>query len=50
MIHIGNYDEERMYIIPINCCYEYDGEKLTLYVYSARDGRKVRAFAANPRV
>lgn len=41
---IATIDEEGLYIVPMNFGYEYDGERLALYVHSARDGRKVRAF------
>ena len=39
---IATIDEEGLYIVPLNFGYEYDGEKLALYVHSSRDGRKVR--------
>ena len=39
-----------MYIVPVNFCYEYKENKLTFYFHSAVEGRKVRAFAANPKV
>lgn len=47
---IATMDEEGLYIVPLNFGYEYDGDKLTLYVHSARDGRKVRAFKNNAAV
>lgn len=47
---IATMDEEGLYIVPLNFGYEYDGNKLTLYVHSARDGRKVRAFKNNAAV
>lgn len=45
---IATVDEEGLYIVPMNFGYEYDGDRLILYVHSARDGRKVRAFKQNP--
>lgn len=39
-------DEQGLYIIPLNFGYRYDGGDLILYFHSAREGRKVRAFAA----
>lgn len=50
VLHVGTHDEEGMYIVPMNFCFEYDGEKLVLYVHSAPEGRKVSAFAADPCV
>ncbi len=47
---IATIDEEGLYIVPLNFGYEYDGEKLALYVHSSRDGRKVRAFKKNAAV
>ncbi len=47
---IATMDEEGLYIVPLNFGYEYDGGKLALYVHSARDGRKVRAFKNNAAV
>ncbi len=41
---IATIDEEGLYIVPLNYGYDYRDGKLTLYVHSARDGRKVRAF------
>lgn len=43
-------DGEGLYIVPLNFGYEYDGDKLTLYVHSAREGRKVRAFRHNAAI
>ncbi len=40
-------DEEGPYIVPLNFGYEYDGSALTLYFHSAKDGRKIRAIAAD---
>ena len=38
-------DEEGLYIVPLNFGYEFEGNNLVLYIHSAKDGRKVRAFA-----
>lgn len=47
---IATMDEEGLYIVPLNFGYDYQDGKLTLYVHSARDGRKVRAFRSNPAI
>ena len=47
---IAMMDGEGLYIVPLNFGYEYDGDKLTLYIHSAREGRKVRAFRHNAAI
>lgn len=43
-------DEAGLYIVPLNFGYRYQQKKLTLYFHSAKEGRKVRAFAQNPKI
>ena len=43
-------DEKGPYIVPMNFGYEYEDGRLTLYLHSAREGRKVRAFEKSPLV
>ncbi len=43
------WDEEGPYIVPLNFGYEVKGGRLTLYFHSAKEGRKLRALAAEPR-
>ena len=43
-VHLGAADEAGMFIVPLNFGYRLEGEQLTLYVHSAGEGRKVRAF------
>ena len=54
VVRIGLTDEEGMFIVPVNFGYELseqDGKrKLTLYIHSAREGRKAEAFAKMPDV
>ena len=50
VIRIGTHDADGVYVVPMNFCYEWEGDGLVFYVHSAREGRKVRAFAADPRV
>lgn len=48
---LGMIDEGEPYIVPLNFGYEYTAEgKLVLYFHSAREGRKMRALRASPRV
>ena len=43
---IGVRDERGMFIVPMSYGYALEGEKLTLFVHSAPEGRKVSAFRA----
>lgn len=45
-VRIGVRDERGMFIIPMSYGYALEGEKLTLFVHSAPEGRKVSAFRA----
>lgn len=36
-------DEEGLYIVPLSFGYVYEGDSLTLYFHSAKEGRKIRA-------
>lgn len=47
---IAAQDEEGLYIVPVNYGYRYENGGLTLFFHSAKEGRKVRAFAQNPEV
>ena len=38
------------YVVPLNYAYQMDGDKLTLYFHSAKEGRKIDALRANPVV
>ena len=51
VLHIGTVDQEGIYIIPVNFGYEWkEGEPLRFYIHSAREGRKVQAFAASQSI
>lgn len=47
---IGMRDEEGPYILPLNFGYEVEDGQLVLYFHSAKEGRKLRALAADPLV
>lgn len=47
---IGVIDEQGMYIVPMNFGYIYDHEQLVIYLHSAKEGRKYRAFHQFPEV
>lgn len=43
-VRIAAQDEAGLFIVPMNFGYRLEGEKLTLFVHSAPEGRKVDAF------
>ena len=43
-------DGEGLYIVPMSFGYTFKGGRLTLYLHSAREGRKIRALSASPQV
>ncbi len=57
VVRIGACDEEGIFVVPVNFGFEWisddgatDGESLVIYIHSAREGRKARAFAGCPEV
>ena len=51
VLRIGTVDQEGIYIVPVNFGYEWkEGEPLRFYIHSAKEGRKVQAFAASADV
>ena len=45
-VHIGARDGEGMFVVPMNYGFHLEGDRLTLYVHSAQEGRKAAAFRA----
>ena len=43
-VHIGTQDGAGLFVVPMNYGYTLEGDRLTLYVHSAQEGRKVAAF------
>ena len=41
IVHLGLVDDGHPYVVPLHYCYEYAGVDLTLYMHSARSGRKI---------
>ena len=51
VLRIGTMDQEGIYIVPVNYGYSWEeGEPLRFYIHSAKEGRKVQAFAAREDV
>lgn len=52
---IGMCDEREVYIVPLNFGFRYDGNtdgngQYTIYVHSAKAGRKIEVLTKNPKV
>lgn len=41
VLRIGMYDEDGIYILPMNFGYEYDGKELVFYLHGALEGKKL---------
>ena len=50
VLHLGIIDGDEPYVVPMNYGYTLDGDKLTLWLHGARQGRKMDAMRANPKV
>ena len=50
VLHLGLVDGDEPYVVPMNYGYTLDGDKLTLWLHGARQGRKIDALRANPKV
>ena len=49
-VHIGTQDGAGLFVVPMNYGYSLEGDRLTLYIHSAQEGRKVAAFRAGGTV
>ena len=49
-VHIGAQDGAGLFVVPMNYGYTLEGDRLSLYVHSAQEGRKVAAFRAGGTV
>lgn len=47
---VATQDRDGLYMIPLNFGYEYEENQLTLFFHSAKEGRKVDAFAQNEKI
>lgn len=43
-------DSQGLYIVPMNFGYTYEGDQLSLFFHSAKEGRKIDALRANANV
>lgn len=47
---VGLFSEGKIYVVPMNFGYSFEGEKLTFYLHSAKVGRKIEALRQEPQV
>lgn len=50
VVHIGMYDEDGIYILPMNFGYTYEEDTLVLYIHAALEGKKLDLLQKNPNV
>lgn len=49
-LHLGVFDGEYPYIVPLHYGYVMENEKLTFYIHSAKEGHKLDCIRKNNRV
>ena len=50
ILHLGMIDGEVPYVVPLHYGFEYDGTAVTLFVHSAKEGRKLDVLSKNDNV
>ena len=50
ILHLGLFDSEYPYIVPLHYGYEFTEEKLVFYLHSAKEGHKLDLIRVNPNV
>lgn len=50
VLHLGLVDGDEPYVVPMNYGYIMEGEKLTVYLHGAKQGRKLDIMKVNPKV
>ena len=50
VLHLGLCADNMPYVVPMNYGYTMEGEKLTVYLHSAVQGKKLDMIQANPNV
>ena len=50
ILHLGLVDGDEPYVVPMNYGYVLDGDKLTLYLHGATEGRKLDIMRKNPKI
>ena len=47
---LGLMDEGKVYVVPMNMGFDFDGKSLTLYFHCAKEGKKLDLIRENPSV
>ncbi len=50
VVRIGAMDAEGLFVLPVNYGYDLEGDRLTLYIHSAKEGRKAELFLEGAEV
>ena len=50
ILHLGMFDDEYPYIVPMHYGFEYDGSSITFYVHCAKEGHKLDLIRNNSSV
>lgn len=50
VLHLGLVDGDEPYVVPMNYGYEMHGDKLTIWLHGAPQGRKIDLMKQNPKV
>ena len=50
ILHLGLYDTDRIYVVPVNYSYTYENGTLSLYFHGAQAGLKHDILAIRPKV
>lgn len=50
VMHLGLYDGEYPYVVPMHCGFTFEDGKLTLYAHCAKEGRKLDLIRRDGRV
>ena len=50
VLHLGMVDKDEPYVVPMNYGYEFNDDKLIIYLHGAKRGRKIDIINNNPKV
>ena len=50
VVHLAMVDGDEPYVVPMNYGYEMNGDKLTIWLHGAPQGRKIDLMKQNPKV
>lgn len=50
VVRVGMHDGKKIYVLPLNFGYTFEGEKLVLYLHCGKEGKKLDLLRENPYV